>query len=184
MESKGEVLIFESPENGLDIQVRLENDTLWLSQRLMAELFEKDSDTIGLHIKNIYTEGELEEEGTTELFSVVQTEGSRQVTRQVKFYNLDVIISVGYRVNSKRGTQFRIWATQRLKDYLIRGYTLNEKRLKQPKGRHISNYHLKNYYLQFPLFQLAYLQKYLRVEASVFVLAALWVTSINLLEKQ
>lgn len=131
MESKGEVLIFESPENGLDIQVRLENDTLWLSQRLMAELFEKDSDTIGLHIKNIYTEGELEEEGTTELFSVVQTEGSRQVTRQVKFYNLDVIISVGYRVNSKRGTQFRIWATQRLKDYLIRGYTLNEKRLKQ-----------------------------------------------------
>lgn len=131
MESKGEVLIFESPENGLDIQVRLENDTLWLSQRLMAELFEKDSDTIGLHIKNSYTEGELEEEGTTELFSVVQTEGSRQVTRQVKFYNLDVIISVGYRVNSKRGTQFRIWATQRLKDYLIRGYTLNEKRLKQ-----------------------------------------------------
>ena len=137
MESKGEVLIFESPENGLDIQVRLENDTLWLSQRLMAELFEKDSDTIGLHIKNIYTEGELEEEGTTELFSVVQTEGSRQVTRQVKFYNLDVIISVGYRVNSKRGTQFRIWATQRLKDYLIRGYTLNEKRLKQPKGRQL-----------------------------------------------
>lgn len=131
MESKGEVLIYESAENGLEIQVQLENDTLWLSQRLMAELFEKDSDTIGLHIKNIYAEGELEEQGTTELFSVVQTEGSRQVTRQVKFYNLDVIISVGYRVNSKRGTQFRIWATQRLKDYLVQGYALNEKRLKQ-----------------------------------------------------
>lgn len=131
MENKGEVLIYESTDNSLEVQVRLENETLWLSQRLMAKLFEKDSDTIGLHIKNIFAEGELAEGATTELFSVVQAEGSRQVSRQVKYYNLDVIISVGYRVNSKRGTQFRIWATQRLKDYLVRGYALNEKRLQQ-----------------------------------------------------
>ncbi|MDO8367575.1 MAG: virulence protein RhuM/Fic/DOC family protein [Saprospiraceae bacterium] len=131
MENKGEILIYESADNNLEIQVRLENETIWLSQRLMAELFEKDTDTIGLHIKNIFTEGELEEKPTTEFFSVVQAEGKRQVTRQVKFYNLDVILSVGYRVNSKRGTQFRIWATQRLKDFLVRGYALNEKRLQQ-----------------------------------------------------
>lgn len=132
VENKGEILIYESADNGLDIQVRLENDTLWLSQRLMAEFFEKDSDTIGLHIKNIFAEGELDERATTEFFSAVQMEGNRQVSRQVKFYNLDVIISVGYRVNSKRGAQFRIWATQRLKDYLLLGelnqtYPANDK---------------------------------------------------------
>ena len=131
MENKGEILIYESTDNSLEIQVRFENETIWLSQRLMAELFEKDTDTIGLHIKNIFAEGELEEKPTTEFFSVVQAEGKRQVSRQVKFYNLDVILSVGYRVNSKRGTQFRIWATQRLKDFLVRGYALNEKRLQQ-----------------------------------------------------
>lgn len=131
MGNKGEIIIYENPEHGLEIQVRLENDTLWLSQRLMAELFEKDSDTIGLHIKNIFAESELDELSTTEKISVVQIEGKRRVSRQVKYYNLDVIISVGYRVNSKRGTQFRIWATQRLKDYLVRGFALNEKRLLQ-----------------------------------------------------
>ncbi len=131
MENKGEIIIYEAPDKHLDIQVRLENETLWLSQRLMGELFEKDSDTIGLHIKNIFKEGELSEKVTTEFFSVVQTEGKRKVERNVMFYNLDIILSVGYRVSSKKGTQFRQWATQRLKDHLVKGYTLNEKRLNQ-----------------------------------------------------
>jgi len=97
----------------------------------MGLLFEKNTDTIGLHLKNIYESGELQEIATAEESSVVQTEGKRQVRRKIKFYNLDAIISVGYRVNSKRGVQFRQWATQRLKDYLIQGYAINEKRLAQ-----------------------------------------------------
>jgi prophage maintenance system killer protein len=94
----------------------------------MAELFEKDSDTIGLHLKNIYKSGELDEKSTTEQSSVVRQEGNRQVKRKIKFYNLDAIISVGYRVNSKKGTQFRIWATQRLREYLVQGYSINQDR--------------------------------------------------------
>lgn len=127
----GEIVIYLSEEGKTTIDIKLENQTLWLSQRLMAEVFDKDTDTIGLHIKNIYSEGELEENSTTEHFSVVQQEGKRKVTRQVKFYNLDVILSVGYRVSSKKGTQFRIWANQVLKDYLVKGYSVNEKRLKE-----------------------------------------------------
>lgn len=97
----------------------------------MADLFEKDTDTIGLHIKHILQEGELQEESTTEFYSVVQQEGRRKVTRNIKFYNLDIILSVGFRVNSKKGTQFRIWANKVLKEYLINGYSINEKRLKE-----------------------------------------------------
>ncbi len=100
--------------------VRLVRETLWLSQKQMADLFDKDSDTIGLHIRNIYKESELGKAATTEDFSVVQWEGSRSVRRRVKFYNLDMIISVGYRVNSKRGTQFRTWATGVLREHLTR----------------------------------------------------------------
>src|ERR1035441_1585746 len=122
---------YQSKDGESGIEVRLQNETVWLSQKLMSELFDKDTDTIGLHIKNIFAEGELEEKGTTELFSVVQKEGNREVNRSIKFYNLDVIISVGYRVNSKRGTQFRQWATQRLKDYLVKGYAINQQRLEQ-----------------------------------------------------
>ena len=121
--------IYQLPDNQITVNVRFEGETVWLSQKLMAEVFDKDSDTIGLHLKNIYTEGELEETATTELFSVVQQEGSRTVKRTIKFYNLDAIISVGYRVNSKRGTQFRQWATRRLKEFLVQGYALNEQRL-------------------------------------------------------
>jgi prophage maintenance system killer protein len=121
--------IYQSADNQTTVKVRFEGDTVWLSQKLMAEVFEKDSDTIGLHLKNIYTEGELEEHTTTEFFSVVQQEGSRTVKRKTKFYNLDAVISVGYRVNSKRGTQFRQWATRRLKEYLVQGYAINEQRL-------------------------------------------------------
>jgi len=129
MENKGKIILYQSPDTGFEVQVRLDQETVWLSQKLMAELFDKDSDTIGLHIKNIYGEGELLEAATTEFFSVVQQEGNRQVSRNIKFYNLDAIISVGYRVNSKRGTQFRQWATQRLKDYLVQGYAINQRRL-------------------------------------------------------
>ena len=96
----------------------------------MAELFEKDTDTIGLHIKNICSTNELDEKSTTEDFSVVQKEGNRSVKRTIKHYNLDMIISVGYRVNSRRGTQFRIWANKILKEFLLEGYTVNQTKLK------------------------------------------------------
>ena len=123
--------IYKTPDNQTEIQVQFEEDTVWLSQKQMGQLFEKDTDTIGLHLKNIYESDELQEVVTTEESSVVQIEGKRKVRRKIKFYNLDAIISVGYRVNSKRGVQFRQWATQRLKDYLVQGYAINEKRLAQ-----------------------------------------------------
>ena len=129
MENKIE--IYKTTDNQTEIKVQFDADTVWLNQKQMAELFEKDTDTIGLHLKNIYSESELEENSTTEFFSVVQKEGKRSVQRRIKYYNLDAILSVGYRVNSKRGTQFRQWATQRLKDYLVQGYAINEKRLAQ-----------------------------------------------------
>lgn len=126
---KSEILLYQSNELTEHIEVRIgeEKETIWLTQKQMGVLFEKDTDTIGLHLKNIYAEEELIENSTTELFSVVQKEGSRNVKRNIRFYNLDAILSVGYRVNSKRGTQFRQWATQRLKDYLLKGYALNSR---------------------------------------------------------
>ena len=128
MEESG-IKIFQADDGRTEIQVVVQSETVWLSQRQLADLFEKDSDTIGLHLRNIYKSGELNEEATTEKYSVVQKEGARNVTRNLKLYNLDAIISVGYRVNSKRGVQFRIWANQVIKDFLIKGYALNEKRL-------------------------------------------------------
>lgn len=126
--NKGEIIVYNDKPN---VEVRLENETVWLNQKQMAELFDKDSDTIGLHLKNIFATKELDKKATTEKYSVVQTEGNRQVNRSILFYNLDAIISVGYRVNSKRGTQFRIWANRVLKEYLVKGYAINEKRLAQ-----------------------------------------------------
>jgi hypothetical protein len=126
--NKGEIILYNDKPN---VEVRLDNDTIWLNQKQMAELFEKDSDTIGLHLKNIFKTKELDKKATTEKYSVVQTEGNRQVNRNILFYNLDAIISVGYRVNSKQGTQFRIWANSVLKEYLVKGYAINEKRLAQ-----------------------------------------------------
>ncbi|NDP22935.1 MAG: death-on-curing protein [Paludibacter sp.] len=125
------IVIYKLSENQTEIKVQFDNDTVWLSQKLMAELFDKDSDTIGFHLKNIYSETELIESSTSEFFSVVQKEGNRNIRRKLKYYNLDAILSVGYRVNSKRGTQFRQWATQRLKEYLVQGYVINEERLKE-----------------------------------------------------
>lgn len=129
--TNSEIKIYKSEDGSTEIQVQLENETVWLSQKQMAELFGKDSDTIGLHLKSIFKSEELDEFSTTELSSVVQQEGKRIVSRKIKVYNLDAIISVGYRVNSKRGTQFRIWANKILKEYLIKGFSLNEKRLLQ-----------------------------------------------------
>jgi prophage maintenance system killer protein len=130
-DGKGEIVIYDMQGGFTQIEVKLEGESLWLSQKLMAELFEKDINTINDHISNIYTEEELKEDSTTEVFPVVQKEGQRKVRRDIKFYNLDVILSVGYRVSSKRGTAFRIWANQVLKDYLIKGYSLNEKKLQE-----------------------------------------------------
>jgi prophage maintenance system killer protein len=126
-----EIKIYKTPDGKTSIEVKLEKETVWLSQKQMAELFDKDSDTIGLHLKNIYKSGELEEISTTEKYSVVRQEGKRKVKREIKFYNLDAIISVGYRVNSKHGVLFRKWATQLLKDYLIKGYAINQQRLQK-----------------------------------------------------
>lgn len=131
-----EILIYTAPDSQTQVEVTLGNETVWLSQKQMASLFSKDSDTIGLHIKNIYGDRELVEKSTTEVFSVVQKEGKRNVSRSIRYYNLDMILSVGYRVSSKKGTQFRQWATQRLKDYLVKGYALNSNRLKQVEGRY------------------------------------------------
>jgi prophage maintenance system killer protein len=123
------IKIFQTENGKTEIQVVVQSETVWLSQKQMADLFEKDTDTIGVHLRNIYKSGELLEKATTEKYSVVQKEGNRNVTRTIKLYNLDAIISTGYRVNSKRGIQFRIWANQVIKDYLINGFALNERRL-------------------------------------------------------
>ncbi|PSJ16920.1 Fic family protein [Nitrosomonas supralitoralis] len=123
------IVIYQSDDDQSQVEVRLRDETVWLSQAQMAVLFDKDSDTIGLHLKNIYHSGELGEPATTEDSSVVRQEGGRQVRRTIKVYNLDAIISVGYRVNSKKGTQFRIWASHVLKQYLVQGYVLNEQKL-------------------------------------------------------
>lgn len=126
-----QIEIYQLPGKQIEIKVQFQEDTVWLSQKMMSELFEKDSDTIGMHLKNIFSEKELSQIATTELFSVVQTEGKRKVNRKVKFYNLDAIISVGYRVNSKRGTHFRQWTTQQSKDYMVQGFAINQKWLEQ-----------------------------------------------------
>jgi prophage maintenance system killer protein len=131
----GDIVLYRTKDGRTTLDVRLERETIWLTQKQMSVLFGKDSDTIGLHIRNAYREGELESAVTTEESSVVQKEGGRAVRRNVLFYNLDVIISVGYRVKSNRGTQFRVWATGILKEHLLKGYTLNEQRLRQENIR-------------------------------------------------
>jgi hypothetical protein len=129
------IKIYQTDDGQTKIDVKFNNDTVWLTQRQMAQLFDKDSDTIGLHLKNIYQSGELEELSTTEDSSVVQQEGKRQVQRKIKLYNLDAIISVGYRVNSKRGIQFRIWASGILKEYLLKGFVIDNNRLIQQNNQ-------------------------------------------------
>jgi len=123
------IILYTTTDGESQIQVILEDETVWLTQKQMAEMFQKDRDTIGVHIRNIYKEGELEKISTTEDISVVRSEGKRNVRRTVTHYNLDVIISVGYRVKSHRGTQFRIWATKQLREYLIKGFVIDDQRL-------------------------------------------------------
>jgi len=127
---QSEILIYQSPTGNIKIDVRLEDETVWLTQKLMGELFQTTVPNINMHLKSIYEEGELEEKATIKDFLIVQKEGARKVNRKQKFYNLDTIISVGYRIKSQMATQFRIWATQRLKEYIIRGFALNDERFK------------------------------------------------------
>jgi len=126
-----EVVIYKTKDHQTQVEVKFEDDTVWLSQRQMAQLFGKNIMTINEHLKNIYVDGELEEMSTIRKSLIVRNEGRRKVKRKIALYNLDAIISVGYRVNSKLGTQFRQWATQRLKEYLVHGYTVNQNRLEQ-----------------------------------------------------
>lgn len=127
-----EIILYQSEDGQTKVEVRMEGDTVWLTLNQLVEVFQKAKSTISEHIRNIFEEGELpENEATVRKFRTVQSEGAREVERDLEFYNLDVIISVGYRVKSHRGTQFRIWATQRLREYLIKGFTLDDERLKR-----------------------------------------------------
>lgn len=133
MSKELQFLIYNTPEENVSVNAVIKDETIWLTQKAMAELFDCTTDNISLHLKNIYTDGELNENSTTEEFSVVQQEGTRKVKRKIKFYNLDAIISVGYRVNSRKATHFRIWATGVLKEYMIKGFAMDDERLKQGK---------------------------------------------------
>lgn len=131
------IVLYQTDSTNICVSVCYANETFWLTQKAMAELFGCSPDNISLHLKNIYVEKELEEIATTEFFSVVQKEGMRDVSRQIKFFNLDAIIAVGYRVNSKQATAFRIWATKTLKEYITKGFVLNDDMLKngRPFGK-------------------------------------------------
>lgn len=134
-----EIYLYQTTDNETAIEVRFDGETVWLNQYQLADLFDTDRTSILKHLKNIYAEGELDENSTCAKIAQVRQEGKRSVTRNLLNYNLDAILSVGYRVNSKRGTQFRQWATQQLKDYLVQGYAINEKRLaeKQQQVEHL-----------------------------------------------
>lgn len=128
----GEFLIFQSDDGHTQLNVTLDGETLWLSQKQLAELFGRAKASISEHIKHIYEDGELSPEATVRLFRTVQAEGERNVERDVEHYNLDMVLAVGYRVRSARGTQFRRWATERLGEYLLKGFTMDDERLKNP----------------------------------------------------
>jgi hypothetical protein len=124
---RDEIIIYQADETPTSIEVRIEEETVWLNRQQISTLFERDVKTIGKHINNVFEEGELDKSSTVANFATVQNEGGRKVERQIEYYNLDVIISIGYRVKSKRGTQFRIWANKVLKDYLLKGYAVNQR---------------------------------------------------------
>lgn len=133
MSQEHEVVLYQVEGTNICVNVMFKEDTFWMPQRAMADLFDCTTDNISLHLKNIYKEEELDENATTELFSIVQNEGQRNVKRKVKYYNLDAIIAVGYRVNSKKATRFRQWATKILKEYITKGFVLNDDMLKNGK---------------------------------------------------
>ena len=124
--NNGEIILYQ-PDSSIRLEVRMEEETVWLNLNQMKDLFGRDKSVISRHIRNIYSEGELQREATVAIFATVQTENGRQVLRNIEYYNLDVIISVGYRVKSVQGTRFRQWANRILKDYLLRGYTVNQR---------------------------------------------------------
>jgi hypothetical protein len=128
----GEILLFQTDDGRTRVECRFADESLWMSQVLVAELFQKDVRTINEHLKNIYREGELDPRPTIRKFRIVRQEGAREVARHIEHYNLDAILAVGYRVRSPRGTQFRQWATERLREYLVKGFTMDDERLKQP----------------------------------------------------
>ncbi len=128
----GQILLYQSPNGQIQLDVRLQNETVWLTQPMMAKLLQTTQQNISQHISNIYEEGELVPEATHKEFLSVRQEGKRQIQRSLDFYNLDMIISVGYRVKSSIATRFRIWATERLSEYLVKGFTLDDARLKEP----------------------------------------------------
>lgn len=134
MDNHTDILIYQTEDGNTKIDVKLENGTVWMTQKAIAELYQKGVSTINEHIKNIYEEDELQEEATIRKNRIVQTEGQRQVEREVTFYNLELIIAVGYRVRSHRGTQFRRWATERLNEYLVKGFTMDDERLKDMRN--------------------------------------------------
>lgn len=134
MDNKGEVVIYQTEDGLSKLEVNLQNETVWLTIDQMAELFQRDKSTISRHINKIFKEGELVREATVAFFATVQNEGGRQVERNLEYFNLDVIISVGYRVKSQRGTQFRIWANSVLKEYIIKGFAMDDERLKGNAG--------------------------------------------------
>lgn len=134
MNQYGEIIIYQTEDGLTKINVNMQGETVWLSLDQMADLFQRDKSTISRHIKNVFEEGELVRDSTVAKFATVQNEGNRQVERGIEYYNLDVIISVGYRVKSQRGVQFRIWATERLKEYMIKGFTMDDERLKGNGG--------------------------------------------------
>ena len=131
---KGQFLLYQTPDGDSQIEVKLQDDTVWLSLDQMAELFQRNKSTISRHIKNVLEDGELQEEATIANFATVQNEGTRKVERAIAYYNLDMIISVGYRVHSYRGVQFRIWATKVLKEYIVKGFAMNDDLLKRAGG--------------------------------------------------
>ena len=137
MEPNNEIILYQ-PDSTVSLEVRVENETVWLTQQQMSELFQATKQNISLHINNIFKEGELEQDSTVKYSLTVQKEGLRTVKRKIAYYNLDIIISVGYRVKSKRGTDFRIWATKTLKEYLLKGYVINDRvsRLEATVARH------------------------------------------------
>lgn len=147
--NSGEILIYENQEGNIKIDVRLEEETVWLTQGQLCELFQKSKATISEHIANVFEEGELDEKATVRKFRTVQREGSRIVERELEYYNLDVTISVGYRVKSPQGTQFRTWATQRLKEYIIKGFALNDDRFKSGSSRNYFDEHVEKDDLTF-----------------------------------
>ena len=132
MENNSQIIIYQTENGETKLEVRLENETVWLTQKLMAELFQTTPQNITIHLKNIFEEGELDEKATCKDYLQVQMEGGRKVKRKQRFYNLDVIISVGYRIKSHVATRFRQWATQHIKDYIVKGFVLDDERLKNP----------------------------------------------------